>query len=180
MKLPTCRNINIEKDAKDLYELIILYKCNYPILSELFDESLESFKNKISQKLVTNYINFKLIFQEHSMVGFMFAYDYKVVDCHMKFIICLPECTWNNDFSQLCIQYLHSLFSYYNIRKIYIESCCNYHTKKVSFYKQQGFHIETILKKYYFNSGVYYDHIYFSIDYSKFYSINKNKLTSYI
>lgn len=179
MSLITYRNIILAQDTKDLYKLVSLHKSEHKLLSELFEDSLESFKQKLYKKLTFNYFHFKLISRDKCTIGFMFAYDYKIVDCHMKVFTSLPESCWNNDFRPIHLDYLHFLFSYFSIRKIYVESWGHDH-KEGSFYRQQGFQEETVLRNYHYKSGEYYNHIYYSIDYATFYETHRNELKSYI
>lgn len=181
MALISLRDVDISLDGELLFETISNHSILHPALDKysLYQETIDMFKVVLAKKLNYNIKLFKTIYFNNKFCGFIMSYDYKFNDCHIKILACLSKYNWDILGESLCITYLNILFSYYNLRKVYVETC-SINEEETHFLEKFGFTKELNLQNYYMHNGNGVNKLYYSIGYDTFYKTYHSRVDSII
>lgn len=180
MSLVLLRNYDLSQDGEYVFKAISNLSTLHPMIDKynLYQKDIDSFQNVFTQKLNNNIKLFKTIISNNEFCGFIMSYDYKFNDQHIKIYTCLPNDNWNELGEPLYRSYLNILFSYYNLRKVYIETT-SINESEINFLNKFGFTKELTLHNYYNNNGLIFNKLFYSIGYDLFYEkyqLNTNNI----
>lgn len=170
MALVSLGDVNISRDGELLFKTISNHSILHPVLDKysLYQETIDMFKTVLSKKLNYNIKLFKIVYFNNEFCGFIMSYDYKFNDCHIKILACLSKYNWDILGESLYTTYLNIVFSYYNLRKVYIETC-SINEEEILFLEKFGFTEELNLQNYYTYNGSRVNKLFYSIEYDTFY-----------
>lgn len=170
MALISLRDVDISQDGDLLFKTISNHAILHPVLDKygLYQETIDMFKVVLAKRLNYNIKLFKIICFNNEFCGFIMSYNYKFNDCHIKILAYLSEDKWEELGESLYTTYLNILFSYYNLRKVYIETC-SINEEETLFLEKFGFTEELNLQNYYVHNGNGVNKLYYSIEYDAFY-----------
>lgn len=177
MALITLKDVDIAQDAELLFKTVSNHAILHPVLDRycLYQKTIDEFKVALTKKLNYNIKLFKIICFNEEYCGFIMSYDYKHNDQHIKILTCLLKNEWNKFGEPLYTAYLNTLFSYYNLRKVYIELSSIFE-EETRFLKRFGFTEELNLKNYYKHNTDRINKLFYSIGYDTFYEIYHSKV----
>lgn len=166
----TLRKFDSEKDLHDLFRVYSDYSEQYKLFSVLTINSYDSFVGLFNKQL-DRYKEFVIIEVDGEFAGFIAAYDYKIIDGHIKAMIYIEPEHRYSVVGMAGIEFVNIIFQYYNVRKVYTE-VYGFNEDSIRYHCNAGFTEECRLKEYKFFDGKYWDVIYFSIMREAFYARN--------
>ena len=132
--------------------------------------SPERFPVLFERRISNNYSDFFVITNSNDdFIGFLISYDYSPNDMHLKIMEYIEPAFRNGIYTTYSlVSFLHTLFTHYNLRKVYTE-VYEYNTDSLRSHCSFGFSEEAKLKEYRYYNQKYWNFIIFSITKEGFY-----------
>lgn len=178
MEVLRLRRFDSEKDYPFFYRVYSDYEEQHNLFDFVNLNSPERFPKKFEHVLSHNYNDTMIVEECESgeYVGFLVSYGYACNDGHIRVMAYIEKKYRSCGFGGLAmLRFLHLLFQFYNIRKIYTE-VYEFNDDSLKAHLGAGFVEEARLKEYRYYDGRFWDYITFSIDRAHFYEKNSKFL----
>lgn len=174
----TLRRYDPTRDISHIYRVFSDYSEQYKLCSVINTNSLESFPQLFEKTIAYDFNDFLIIESENQFAGFLASYDYQAVDGHIKVMMYLEKKFRRVTEGLAGIEFVHLLFKYYNIRKIYTEVYA-FNTGSINYQKHIGLKEECRFKEYKYFDGKYWDDIFLTVSREEFYEHNRRTIDRY-
>lgn len=178
MEVLRLRRFDPEEDYPFFYRVYSDYEEQHNLFDFVNLNSPERFPKKFEHALSHNYNDTMIVedCKSGEYVGFLVSYGYAFNDGHIRVMAYIEKKYRSCGYGGLAmLRFLHVLFQFYNIRKIYTE-VYEFNDDSLKAHLGAGFEEEARLKEYRYYDGRFWDFITFSIDRAHFYEKNRGFL----